>query len=108
MVAVGRERQGEPGFTSYMVTQPFELGVERRLPASESDSECAVRIKLDEPSCDRLEARLVARLGCVTMSAGQIAAVRKCNGDLSRCARVQRGGNWDFIEENVQTGRAVE
>lgn len=49
MVAVGRERDGEPGLPRYVLTEPFELGIERRLAAAEADAKGAKRIEFGQP-----------------------------------------------------------
>jgi hypothetical protein len=46
VVAVGRERHGQPSLARSVLTEPHELGVERRLTAAEADPESAMRIEL--------------------------------------------------------------
>jgi len=67
-----------------------------------------MRIEFSQPLGYDVEPKLVAGLRRVAMRAAQIAAVRKRDGDLPRRSRMQRRGNTDLVEKDVQTGGAVE
>lgn len=89
VVAVGRERHREPGFAGYALTELGELRVESWLTSAEANPERAMGIKFCEPSRDGIESKLISRLRRVAVRAGQITAVRKRDGDLSRSPRVE-------------------
>jgi hypothetical protein len=101
MVSVGRERHRESGLARYVLTESLELRVEGRLAAAETDAEGTVRIEFSQPLGDDVELKLVARLRRIAMSALQIAAIRKCYGNLPRSSRMERRGNANLVEEDV-------
>jgi hypothetical protein len=108
VVAVRRKRHGELGLARRVLTEAHEIWVERGFTASEADAESAMRIELGQPTRNDVEPKLVAGLRGVAVSTRQIAAVRERDGYLPRRARIERGRNRDLVDEDIQTGGAVE